>query len=74
MTDGVQITVVPATAERWADFEKLMGEHGGYPIEPTKSAYPVAYAWTGFANAFRKAGFEEKVRRSETRPIMRRAL
>ena len=46
----------------------------GYPIEPTTSAYPVVYAWTGFADAFRKAGYEEKARRSQTRPIMRRAL
>jgi GNAT superfamily N-acetyltransferase len=46
----------------------------GYPIEPTKGSYPVVYAWTGFANAFRKAGFKEIARRSETRPIMRRAL
>ena len=59
--------------------EKFVREQGGrilegYPIEPTKSSYPVAYAWTGFANAFRKAGFKEKARRSETRPIMRRIL
>ena len=46
----------------------------GYPIEPTSSAYPTVYAWTGFASAFRKAGFEEKARRSATRPIMRRAV
>ena len=46
----------------------------GYPIEPSKSAYPDTFAWTGMANAFRKAGFEEKARRSKTRPIMRRVL
>jgi|TARA_B100000315_G_scaffold224322_1_gene229755 GNAT superfamily N-acetyltransferase len=46
----------------------------GYPIEPAKSAYPDTFAWTGLASAFRKAGFEEKARRSETRPIMRRTL
>ena len=43
----------------------------GYPIEPKKDRMPSAFAWTGFASAFRKAGFVERIRRSETRPIMR---
>ncbi len=43
----------------------------GYPVEPKKSSMPDPFAWTGIASAFRKAGFEEKLRRSETRPIMR---
>jgi GNAT superfamily N-acetyltransferase len=43
----------------------------GYPVEPVKSPYPAAYAWTGFAGAFREAGFTEVARRSPTRPIMR---
>ena len=69
---GVSVTLLRAAE----DFVREQGGRilEGYPIEPTKSSYPVAYAWTGFANAFRKAGFEEKARRSETRPIMRRAL
>lgn len=46
----------------------------GYPIDPKKPRYPAAYAWTGFVGAFRAAGFEEVARRSETRPIMRRAV
>jgi len=46
----------------------------GYPIEPSKRLYPAAYAWTGFASVFRRAGFEEVARRSETRPIMRKRL
>ena len=46
----------------------------GYPIEPGKRPYPTAYAWTGFASVFRRAGFEEVARRSETRPIMRKRL
>ena len=46
----------------------------GYPIEPGKRPYPAAYAWTGFASVFRRAGFEEVARRSETRPIMRKRL
>ena len=46
----------------------------GYPIEPKKRPYPAAYAWTGFASVFRRAGFEEVARRSDTRPIMRKRL
>jgi GNAT superfamily N-acetyltransferase len=52
-------------------------EHGariieGYPIDPRKGAMPDAWAWTGFAAAFLRAGFKEVERRSPTRPIMRR--
>ena len=43
----------------------------GYPIEPKKDEVPVFYAYTGFISTFRKAGFEEALRRSESRPIMR---
>ena len=43
----------------------------GYPIEPREDKMPDAFAWVGLSGAFRKAGFKEVVRRSETRPIMR---
>lgn len=43
----------------------------GYPVEPKKDRMPEAFAWTGFASAFRQAGFVEVARRSATRPIMR---
>lgn len=43
----------------------------GYPVEPKKDKMADAFAWTGLASAFLKAGFKEQVRRSETRPIMR---
>ncbi len=46
----------------------------GYPVEPRKGKMPDAFAWTGLASAFRKAGFEECARRSPTRPIMRRKV
>lgn len=54
----------------------LVADHGGailegYPVEPRKDPYPSAYAWTGIAESFRRAGFSEVARRSETRPIMR---
>jgi GNAT superfamily N-acetyltransferase len=43
----------------------------GYPVEPKKNPMPDVFAWTGLAAAFRKAGFKEVLRRSDTRPIMR---
>lgn len=47
----------------------------GYPVEP-KSGKPIppAFAWTGIPSAFTRAGFEEVLRRSPTRPIMRKEL
>ena len=47
----------------------------GYPVEPkTEARSPDVFVWTGLASAFRKAEFEEVVRRSPTRPIMRRRV
>ena len=43
----------------------------GYPVEPKKKRMPPAFVWTGLVSAFKKAGFVECIRRSETRPIMR---
>jgi len=43
----------------------------GYPVEPKKEWTPDPFAYTGLASAFRKVGFVEVTRRSETRPIMR---
>ncbi|MFN2213480.1 MAG: GNAT family N-acetyltransferase [Anaerolineales bacterium] len=43
----------------------------GYPIAPKKDQAPDIYAFTGFVSTFKKAGFIEVARRSETRPIMR---
>jgi hypothetical protein len=42
-----------------------------YPVEPKKTKMADAFAWTGLASSFIKAGFKECARRSETRPIMR---
>jgi len=55
---------------------KYVQKHGGkrlegYPVEPKKDKMPPAFAWTGLSSAFKKAGFNEVARRSETRPIMR---
>ncbi len=42
----------------------------GYPVDP-KSSYPDTFAFVGLSSAFRKAGFREVAKRSESRPIMR---
>jgi GNAT superfamily N-acetyltransferase len=46
----------------------------GYPVEPRKDDMPAAFAWTGLASAFLRAGFVEAARGSPTRPIMRLAI
>jgi len=51
-------------------------EHGariveGYPVEPKKPRMPDAFVFTGLVSTFRKTGFAEVLRRSETRPIVR---
>ena len=46
----------------------------GYPVEPRKEKAPPVFMYHGLASAFRRAGFTEVARRSETRPIMRREL
>lgn len=43
----------------------------GYPVEPKKDKMPDVFAWQGLAEIFRRAGFKEVARRSETRPYMR---
>jgi len=45
-----------------------------YPVEPKTVSMPAAFAWTGFAQSFTRAGFVEVARRSPTRPIMRYAM
>ena len=43
----------------------------GYPVEPKGDKSPDVFVYTGLFSAFKKAGFTEVLRRSETRPIMR---
>ena len=42
-----------------------------YPVEPKKELAVDAYIYTGLASTFRKLGFTEVARRSETRPVFR---
>ncbi|MFQ6022508.1 MAG: GNAT family N-acetyltransferase [Acidiferrobacterales bacterium] len=69
---GVSVALLRAAC----DFVRTQGGTivEGYPVEPRKERYPQVYAWTGFARTFIEAGFTECLRRSETRPIMRRVL
>ncbi len=46
----------------------------GYPVEPKEGRMPDTFAYHGLAEAFRRVGFREVARRSETRPIMRYVL
>ncbi len=46
----------------------------GYPVEPRQGRLPDPFVYTGLVSTFRQAGFEEVIRRSPTRPIMRRFL
>lgn len=43
----------------------------GYPVEPKTGIAPDVFVYTGLSSAFKKAGFTEVLRRSETRPMMR---
>lgn len=69
---GVSVRMLKAAVR----FAKSQGARivEGYPTEPKQTASPDAFVWTGLASGFRKAGFEEVLRRSPTRPIMRKRV
>jgi GNAT superfamily N-acetyltransferase len=66
---GVSVKLLQAAVE----YAKEQGARivEGYPVEAKKDHMPDVFAYYGFASTFRKAGFSEVARRSETRPIMR---
>lgn len=68
--------MTPKLLRAAVDFARRKGARiiEGYPVEPRKGRMPDAFAWTGLPAAFRKAGFREAARRSETRPVMRLTL
>jgi GNAT superfamily N-acetyltransferase len=77
--------VDPAYRQRGLSLALLKGAidhvhaHGGrviegYPVEPRKERVPAVFVFTGLASTFRRAGFVEVARRSDTRPIMRYVL
>jgi len=66
---GLTIDLLNAAKEFvWQNDGKILE---GYPVEPKMGKTADVFAYTGLASAFRKAGFVEVARRSETRPIMR---
>ena len=66
---GLSVRILEAAV----DYVKNQGGRivEGYPVEPKKGKTADVFAWTGLAGFFKKAGFVECARRSETRPIMR---
>lgn len=66
---GISVSMLKAAVEFAAKRGAMIVE--GYPIEPTMEHTPDPFIWTGTPSAFRKAGFREVLRRSNTRPIMR---
>jgi GNAT superfamily N-acetyltransferase len=69
---GISVALLRAAAE-------YAGKRGaktveGYPVEPKPGKMADAFVWSGLASAFRQAGFVEVLRRSATRPIMRREI
>jgi len=46
----------------------------GYPVVAKKGRMPDVFAYTGLPGTFERAGFVEILRRSPTRPIMRKTL
>ena len=69
---GVSVALLEAAV----DYARSQGATivEGYPVEPNDKHYPAVFAWTGTAKTFTRAGFAECLRRSPTRPIMRRSL
>ena len=70
---GVSTELLRAASE----YSKSQGAElvEGYPVEPKSDKnIPPAFAWTGIPTAFIRAGFREVMRRSPTRPIMRKEL
>jgi hypothetical protein len=58
---------------------RYAGKHGarvveGFPLVPRTAAVPAAFAWTGFLNAFLKAGFEEVGAPSAGKRVVHRYL
>jgi GNAT superfamily N-acetyltransferase len=66
---GVTVKILKAAVKHVKEQGARIVE--GYPVEPKKGKTADVFAYTGLASAFRKAGFKEVARRSETRPIMR---
>ncbi len=69
---GISVALIEAAVAHAREKGARLVE--GYPVEPRKKPMPPVFAYTGLAAAYRKARFREVARRSNSRPIMRRAL
>ncbi|MDX6769706.1 MAG: GNAT family N-acetyltransferase [Elusimicrobiota bacterium] len=69
---GVTVTLLKAAAAHAKRKGARLIE--GYPVDTRGKKAPAAFVWWGLAPAFKKTGFKEVLRRSKTRPIMRKAL
>ena len=69
---GVASALLAAACDFAASQGAVLAE--GYPVEPRKDRMPDFWAWMGFASMFKRAGFHEVDRRTETRPFMRKEL
>jgi GNAT superfamily N-acetyltransferase len=67
---GVSVALLRAAAAFAAAHGARVTE--GYPVEARTARMPDTFAWTGLASAFAAAGYREVMRRSPSRPIMRR--
>jgi GNAT superfamily N-acetyltransferase len=69
---GISVRLIRAAVE----FARKRGARTveGYAVEPRKGKTADTFAYHGPASAYRRAGFVEVARRSETRPIMRRKI
>jgi GNAT superfamily N-acetyltransferase len=69
---GVTTALLRAALEQAAKRGARIVE--GYPYDTGEKRVADAWMWFGHVSAFRRAGFTEVVRRSRTRPIMRRRV
>jgi GNAT superfamily N-acetyltransferase len=67
---GLSVALLRAASEYAAEHGARVTE--GYPVEARTARMPDTFAWTGLVSAFAAAGYREVLRRSPTRPIMRR--
>jgi GNAT superfamily N-acetyltransferase len=69
---GISVKLLEAAAK----FARKSGARivEGYAVEPKKGRTADVFAFHGPASAYRRTGFREVARRSETRPIMRKQV
>ena len=70
---GLTVQLIEAACQ-WAESQGASIVEA-YPTDPgDNKRQPGVFVWTGLAKAFQAAGFHEVVRRSPTKPLMRRHL